>query len=150
MKGWPSSLTASGLSTSIAGKMRGAHLYIGLLKTVTLILQAALIDANTIIEAEDNVAHTALHAAAGYGHESTVSLLLASGAHPNLLDRYGRTAMAGAARRGSVAIAKELLSNATNIDEQTDDGYATLADAAIEGRLAVIPLLLEAGAEMTA
>ncbi|MFZ5656410.1 MAG: ankyrin repeat domain-containing protein, partial [Pseudomonadota bacterium] len=74
------------------------------------------------VDARDARGRTALHVAAGAGHETIVAELIEAGADPALADAHGRTPLMEAARGGHLAVVEQLL-------RQLPDGGATQAGA---------------------
>lgn len=67
-----------------------------------------LIGANALVDLRDRTIHIALYVAAGHVHNSIVSLLLACGADPTLLNHFGNTVAAEVAMRRHIAIVQEM------------------------------------------
>jgi len=95
---------------------------------------------------------TALQAATKFGHYSTVQLLLANGADANAPACYigGSTALQAAARGGYLHIAEVLLKNGASVNvPRSKCGRTALEEAAGKGRIDMLKLLLNAGADIT-
>ncbi|KAF7710014.1 cyclin-dependent kinase 4 inhibitor B [Silurus meridionalis] len=91
-----------------------------------------------------------LTSAAAAGDTARAQLLLQNGAQPNRKNRYGRTSVQ-VMMMGSVHMARLLLSHGGNpnaVDAST--GVTPLHDAAREGFLATVELLVRGGANVTA
>jgi hypothetical protein len=89
---------------------------------------------------------TALHWAAGGGHETVVRLLLDNGAGVDVQSNGGRTALQLAASCGHEAVVRLLLEDGAGVDVQSNSGRTALHWAAEDGHEAVVRLLLDNGA----
>jgi ankyrin repeat protein len=98
----------------------------------------------------DSHGGTALHRAAGSGHEAVVRLLLEKGADVKARDSYGRTALHWAASSGHEAVVRLLLEKGADVKARDSDGGTALHRAASRGQEAVVRLLLEKGADVKA
>jgi len=85
------------------------------------------------------IAHTALRGAAINGHCSTVSILLAAKADPNLESLHSRTPLMGCARAGHLQVGSSLL----------DSAHIAVLMAGRAPRLQVARVLIEAGADVS-
>ena len=93
----------------------------------------------------------ALLNAAYAGEVVIISHLLTEGVDVNVSDRYGRTALSHAARRGDIEIIDLLIRSGAWVDPHEDyDTYTTpLIEAARAGRMDVVECLLKLGADPT-
>ncbi len=111
---------------------------------------AALLDQTDIqVDLPSNTGASPLVAAAGNGHVETVRLLLDDGrADPALVGLRGRGALHGASLYGHHAVVSALLADprVPRCDPSDESGRTPLTDAARKGRVAVLRVLLEAGA----
>lgn len=87
---------------------------------------------------------TALHQAAALGNAPLTDVLLAAGASRTVADRYGRTPLIAAARRGSADVTARLLAGAADagVNRVDADRRTALHHAVIAGSVAVAELLL--------
>lgn len=89
---------------------------------------------------------TALHRAAALGNAALVATLLAGGAIRTAADRYGRTPLIAAARRGAADVTVHLLAGtdgtATGVNLVDVDRRTALHHAVIAGSAPVVELLL--------
>ena len=115
-----------------------------------------LLERGAAIEARNPSGNTALACAVDNHHPETVSLLLARGANANFHDNFGWTLLHRAqARRGSnsLRIATALLTLASprvNPDAKCEKGMTVLHHAVERDNEAMIPLLLQHGANVSA
>ncbi|KAF4626393.1 hypothetical protein G7Y89_g11764 [Cudoniella acicularis] len=104
--------------------------------------------------ADEHQGRTALQAASEFGHESTVQLLLTEGANANAPASgfAGLTALQAAANGGYLCIANALLKKEANVNALNPilgGGQTALEVALSNGRIDMIKLLLNAGADIT-
>jgi ankyrin repeat protein len=104
--------------------------------------------------------HNALMAAAYYGHQPIVKVLLAAGANPNLLSDgydglgYGMSALMFVAGSFFASnrdlIAKLLIASGANVDRQSEKGKTAIMFAAIAGSgyRTCVEILIAAGADL--
>jgi ankyrin repeat protein len=94
---------------------------------------------------------TALHWAAHWNDAETVAMLLAAGANPKVVNRYGASPLSEAVSSGSVAMIDALLkAGADPKTLSTPDGETVLMTAARAGNLAVVRTLVDRGADVNA
>ena len=94
---------------------------------------------------------TALHHAAGQGHDGIVTDLLRHGAAVDARTKDGRTALQVAASAGHPAIVKQLLAAGADVAARDDHDWTALHYAARgDGHVAVVTVLLEHGADAAA
>ena len=111
---------------------------------------SALLDANAdpkLRDAESGT--TALHLAAGNGHEAIVKCLINAMADVNAQDRDGLTPLHRAAQKGHVRAARELLDNGAQPNLVGMNGVAPLHSAAQHGREEMVNLLIGRHADRT-
>jgi ankyrin repeat protein len=92
---------------------------------------------------------TALHFAAGKGHESSVRILLEAGALVNAGDDWGETALMQAVSSGSAATVQLLLEAGARMDMRDLHNDDAMLRAAKHGHVAILRLLLQSGADPT-
>ncbi|KAJ5372585.1 hypothetical protein N7517_004591 [Penicillium concentricum] len=92
---------------------------------------------------------TPLQTASKKGRELIVRILLAIGADPNFIGRYGSSAIEDASYYGHQAIVKLLLENGADVNFQGEGKSTALQMAAAEGHGELVALLLEHGADIT-
>ena len=87
--------------------------------------------------------------AAAEGQQSTVSLLLEAGAHTNVTNLLGRTALMFASSYGYDAIVQDLLKHQADPNLASSDEFerTPLMSAAIGGHTKTIRILLDSGAD---
>ena len=90
---------------------------------------------------------TALHLAAGKGHEGCVRILLQHGALVNAADDWGETPLLLAVTSGSTQTVKLLLNNGARMDMMDLRGDDAFMHAAKKGDVDIVRLLLEYGAQ---
>jgi len=109
---------------------------------VEMLLKAGA-DANTVLPGGE----TALMTAARAGNTGAVKALLASGADVHATESvYGQNALMWAAAEGHASTVQTLLDGKADIKSRSKSGFTALLFAAREGQLAVLPVLLKAGA----
>lgn len=97
---------------------------------------------------QDKDRTSVLIAAAFYGYEKIVQLLLSLQANPNIEDKFKQTALIHAASNGYTNIVKLLLNAGANVNVKTVDGDTALS-CAIPGKYEeIILLLINAGADV--
>jgi hypothetical protein len=97
---------------------------------------------------EWEMGRTALYMAAGRGHVTFVELLVGRGANSCLRRAGGRTPLGIAAYNGHTEVVKLLLNDANcDVDSRDDQGCTPLWQAARNGRIQSLRLLLAAGAD---
>jgi ankyrin repeat protein len=122
----------------------------------------ALLSAGTPVDAKSDEGSTALHyAAADLGSLDVLDALLARGANPHVRDVRGRTPLFLAAatvpllfhrpevEEGLVAKVESLLRGGADLEAPTPDGWTPLHRAVHMGRVKVVRVLLQAGADPT-
>ncbi|AOW12800.1 hypothetical protein LPB72_17530 [Hydrogenophaga crassostreae] len=118
-------------------------------KMKSFVLIAILGFANFAFGAQSNLP---LDQAAREGQLLEVKRLLANGADPNEINKWGTTALTGASTYKSdsqnhVQIVRYLLSHGAAVNKQVADGTTALHEAAFWGHLGTATILLEAGAD---
>ena len=107
-----------------------------------------LLDHGADAAAKTRLGSTLLHDAALKGHVPRVELLLRKGADVNALNGSGGTPLHDAALGGHVEVAALLLARGASINAQeVESGNTALANAASWGRLNLVNLLLDKGAD---
>lgn len=114
--------------------------------------------AAALVAAVDADGRTALHLAAGAGHEGVVRQLLTAGAPVTVHDTYPKgthphgTPLEHAAFKGHAAVAEQLLLSGANATQASKAqlGTTVLHLAAFHGHVSVMQLLLNAGAAVDA
>ncbi|MDR6197201.1 ankyrin repeat domain-containing protein [Siphonobacter sp. SORGH_AS_0500] len=101
---------------------------------------------DTPVDERDTRGSTPLILAAYYQHPEAVTLLLESGADPELQDGMGNTALMGVCFKGCTEIARILLEHGANVDTVNGNGATALTFAATFGHKDLVQLLLEYGA----
>ena len=86
--------------------------------------------------------------AAANGFEGYVRLLIAEGAHHDMQDANGLTALMAASRSGHTNVVRLLLELGANVNRCTSDGMNALMMAARNNRLEAAKLLLRAGSRV--
>uniref|UniRef100_A0A6U4U0C1 Uncharacterized protein n=1 Tax=Hemiselmis andersenii TaxID=464988 RepID=A0A6U4U0C1_HEMAN len=89
------------------------------------------------------IAHTALRGAAINGHCSTVSILLAAKADPNLESLHSRTPLMGCARAGHLQVARVLIEAGADVSRCNSDGEDALFLARANGHTELAAMLEE-------
>lgn len=101
---------------------------------------------STVLTARDGSGNGALHLLVRDKDYTWTSFMLGKGANPNMQDREGNTALALAALVGWVDGAQLLLSNRASVDAPNQRGETPLILAVHNRDLAMVRLLLGAGA----
>lgn len=97
----------------------------------------------------DERGYSALYRAAAYGMEQNVKHFLAAGAHVNLQNPEGRTAMHIAALNGESGCIRLLINaRGVNLNLQAKDGWTALHIASLYGKVECVKALVEAGADL--
>ena len=96
---------------------------------------------------KDRDGWTALHRAAGRGHNEVVKTLIQAKCDLNLKNEYGYTALHWAARYGRNEVVKTLIQAKCDLNLKNKDGFTALHWAAVNGRTNVVVSLLESGAD---
>ncbi|PGG97742.1 hypothetical protein GX51_07186 [Blastomyces parvus] len=110
-----------------------------------------LIDHGAFVDSrEAGSAFTALHQSAMRGYPAITSLLLESGADPQVKNDQGQTALHLAARNGMVSVVQLLLDHGALVNAASHNGKTALHKAAKGNRLATVELLLDHGADVNA
>jgi ankyrin repeat protein len=108
-----------------------------------------LLEHKADVDAKDRVGETALHWAAGNGHEAVVWLLVEAKADVNAKNNDRGTALHRAAKNGHEAVVKLLVEAKADVDtKKTSYGWTALHWAAENGHEAVVRLLVEAKADV--
>lgn len=114
---------------------------------------AARADVNTVFHLNNGieaVEDTALHAAAGAGHEAIVDILIAAGAAVNATVNDSETPLIQAAMNGWSKTAQALVGHGADVNHvETYDGYTALHWACRLGREGTVKALLAADADMS-
>lgn len=124
------------------------------LKGDTALLRAALAQGVSVNET-DNLGGTALMAAAKFGHEGKVQVLLEAGADVNLAmskkvsSTRGRTALLYAVSEGQKNVSKLLVEAGANVNAETTWGESPLYEATRRGEVEMVKYLLAQGAKPT-
>jgi ankyrin repeat protein len=124
-----------------------------LLKTAVLCrrveLMRLLLARGADVNQANDYGNTALHLAAGRGHEEIVLTLLSSGADISRKGYRGKTPLMDASLRGHVAVVRLLLRSmgGGGLDERNEDGITALWYACLYGNADVLRALLLAGAD---
>jgi ankyrin repeat protein len=120
----------------------------GHLKVMEILLKNG---ANPDAQSED-CQHSALRQAAQEGHYQVVKLLLENGANPDQPSTNRFTPLMITSENGHSSIASLLLAHHANVDATTQNNHAltSLMIAAIHDKAQVIPVLLNAGADLSA
>jgi ankyrin repeat protein len=104
----------------------------------------------TDLAATDNDHYTALHLAAGMGHEEVVRALLDRGAPISAVDENGEQPLHLASHLGHTAIVELLLASGADANAASNSGYTPLHMAAEQGQVEALRVLLGAGADVAA
>ena len=105
-----------------------------------------LLQGGVDINAMDDHGWTALHRAAGSGHEAVVRLLLEKSAELGSKEtKYGWTPLSSAAGETVVLL---LLENGAELESKDNSGQTPLSWAAVNEQVAVVQLLIKKGAEL--
>ena len=92
---------------------------------------------------------TALHAAAQYGHEILIPMLLEAGAEIDSQDNNGRTPLHIACFSGEEAAVRALLKGNPDVKLRSNDGMTALDEARQENQSYIIQLFSEEGFDMS-
>jgi ankyrin repeat protein len=125
---------------------RFSHIRGGHVGVATLLLERGA-DVNT----PNDRGNTALHLAAGFGHEEVVSILLGSGAGVFRRGAADWTVLMCGSYSGSVAVVRLLLQamGRRGLDARSESGYTALWYACFGGHVIILRALLLAGADHT-
>ncbi|RYP14662.1 hypothetical protein DL765_006228 [Monosporascus sp. GIB2] len=128
----------------VPGHMTGLHLaaYFGVYEA------AKVLPCGEDVDPKDSSLRTPLSAAAEYGREAVVQLLLEKGADIESKSSTGWTPLWAAAQHGHEAVVKLLLEKGADIESKDKSGATPLLAAAVYGHEAVVKMLLEKGADM--
>lgn len=88
------------------------------------------------------------HLIARFGLHITLGRLLKNGMHPDVKDKYGRTALYHAAMEGHMEVIKTLLQNKANVNAQGGFHGNALRAASHQGHLEAVRLLLDHKADV--
>ena len=114
---------------------------------------AAQVDVNTVVmfnNGVETVEDTALHAAAGAGHETVVDMLINAGATINAVINDDETPLIQAAMNGWSKTAQVLINAGADVNHiESFEGYTALHWACRLGREGTVKALLAADADMT-
>jgi ankyrin repeat protein len=97
-----------------------------------------------------NYNRTALHKAAGHGHQQMAEFLLSEGANINARDKLGYTPLMFAIHGRKSEVAVWLVEKGARIDVKENNGYTALHNAAFAGLPDVVMALIQHGAELDA
>jgi hypothetical protein len=104
---------------------------------------------NTVANAQDKIKRTPLHLAAWAGHLPVVELLLEKGSEPNADALDNMVPLAFAAQNGHSAVCTALLAAKADPNHaNSKTGKTPLMTATSKGKLAVIKLLIDGGADI--
>jgi ankyrin repeat protein len=92
--------------------------------------------------------HTALQAAAFFGHEKIVEILIASGANVESQGGEYGTALVAAAYRGHEKIVEILIASGANVESQGGEYGTALIAAAYRGHEKIVEILIASGANV--
>ena len=116
-----------------------------------------LVKAGSPVNAKDDDGTSALFFAAQEGYPAVVKILLSNGANPNLTDDHGAGPLLVAVQEGHLTIVRDLIEHEdftadgeiskTDINASREDGITPVFTAAWLGRIHVLRLLLEFGAD---
>lgn len=107
-----------------------------------------VIGKNMDISKEDK--ETALCAATRWGDlDAVLDLLEDKEVDVNCVDKYGRTPLAVASKRGFLTIVQSLIQKNADVDKQDQDGNNPIMYAAQKNRLDIAQALVESGANLT-
>lgn len=140
---------AQGADINESDFITGAPLHIAVLEGQLEAVEI-LIDNGADLEAEDELSggHP-LHLAAALGRTEILTLLVARGADPEARDAKGRTPLILSTIAGHAGAVEALLDSSTDPDaSEPYQGTTALHNAAFNGRLEVIELLLAHGAAL--
>ena len=110
-----------------------------------------LLNAGAEVNAENNEGRTPLHDAAQEGRIGTLEILISSGAQSDATDSKGFTALHLSSERGYGRIAKQLIENNADLDQEDRIfGWTPLIIAARHGHSDLAKMLIESGADVNA
>ncbi|MFN7933524.1 MAG: ankyrin repeat domain-containing protein [Bryobacteraceae bacterium] len=140
------SLLAAGADAKAANRYGVTPLSLACLNRGAAIVEMLLkagADANTVLPGGE----TALMTAARAGNTGAVKALLAAGANVHATEMvYGQNALMWAAAEGHASTVQALLDGKADVKARSKSGFTALLFAAREGQMAVLPVLLKAGA----
>jgi ankyrin repeat protein len=108
-----------------------------------------LLDRGVDIVAESDIGDTPLSRAAVFGHKGAVELLLKKGSNA-MLERHRVRALVSAAGTGQVPVVRTLIDKGISVNAMDEEGLSALHMASYFEHEAVVILLLERGADITA
>jgi uncharacterized protein len=107
----------------------------------------ALYEAHYPIDSQTSAGYTAVILSAYDSQPEALDYLLRIGADPCAGDHHGNTSLMGALYKGNLAIARRLLATRCPIDQVNNAGETALSFAALFGRVAILPELVDRGAD---
>ncbi len=105
---------------------------------------------NYIMDPEKDKRAPLIARAAGFNEPTPVQMLIDKGAHIDLRDQTGLTALHIASYLGYEQVVKLLIDRKANLELGDEAGYTPLMMAANAGKIETVRLLLDAGAEVNA